>query len=349
MDQDRFEQRLMDYLAGDLDEVTTAAMKRKLESDIHCRELEAGLRATLEVGQLPLEEPSEDLEDRILSAAARARDGDSWHQKLARTVLWAGSHAMRPQLAMAALLVLVIGSSILLLRARPATVAVTASKEDRPAAAPVAQTTPTSAPSDQQPAAPEAVAGRAEQAARPGAGRNAAPSATASAAAALAAGEVDVTYERGVRNYRGGNFSEARRDLTLVSNTSNAKAASASLYLARAVRAESHCAAAIPYYRALRSRFAKSAAAADATWEQADCHRQLGQRAEARKLLIALTKDRTYGARAAHELRAEGEAGGSGKQGLAAKRRSSTKSSGGSGGQGKARPAPRDLDDAAGL
>src|SRR5262249_12894771 len=44
-----------------------------------------------------------------------------FHKKVLRGLAWAGSHAMRPQLAMAALFFLVIGSSLLLLRARPGT------------------------------------------------------------------------------------------------------------------------------------------------------------------------------------------------------------------------------------
>ena len=43
----------------------------------------------------------------------------AWHQRAILGLAWAGSHAMRPQFAMGALFVLVIGSSLLLLRTRP--------------------------------------------------------------------------------------------------------------------------------------------------------------------------------------------------------------------------------------
>jgi len=261
---------------------------------------------------------------------------------------------MRPQLAMAALLVLVLGSSVLLLRARPGAVALTPSKEDHPAAAqaePAIDAGEVSSPREEPSA--HAVARAATTTAAPAAASaTAVSSGTADANTddkALAAADVESTYQRGMSNYRAGNFADARRDLARVRETGGGKAASAALYEARAVRAQSQCSIAIAYYERVRSRFATSAAAADATWEQADCHRQLGQQAAARKLLLALMKDRTYGARAAHELRAEGEAGGSGKQSLAAQRKAARPPQGGSGGQGKARPAPREIDDAAGL
>src|SRR5262249_39208258 len=81
----------------------------------------AGLRATRQVGVLPLEEPSDALEARILEAVVVAQRKTPFHRKALRALAWAGSHAMRPQLAMAALFVLVIGSSLLLLRAKPGT------------------------------------------------------------------------------------------------------------------------------------------------------------------------------------------------------------------------------------
>src|SRR5262249_15374081 len=42
-----------------------------------------------------------------------------WPKRVGRAVSWAGNYAMRPQMAMAALLVLMLGASITILRARP--------------------------------------------------------------------------------------------------------------------------------------------------------------------------------------------------------------------------------------
>ncbi|HSN97968.1 MAG TPA: zf-HC2 domain-containing protein, partial [Candidatus Nanopelagicales bacterium] len=121
MDCEKFDQHVMDALYDELDELTHAAMKRHMESCARCASTLAGLRATRDAALLPLEEPSDDLEDRILAAVEVAQRKTPWRRKALRALAWAGSHAMRPQLAMAALFVLVIGSSLLLLRARPGT------------------------------------------------------------------------------------------------------------------------------------------------------------------------------------------------------------------------------------
>ena len=80
--------------------------------------IEAGLipsaRATLEIAILPLEEPSDDLEQRILDAALEAHEGEPMLRRVITVIAWAGSNVMRPQFAMAALLMLVLGSSVLL-------------------------------------------------------------------------------------------------------------------------------------------------------------------------------------------------------------------------------------------
>src|SRR5688500_5227396 len=121
MDCEKFDSHVIDALYGELDEVTHAAIKRHAETCSRCAGVLSGLRATREVGLLPLEEPSDDLEDRILEAAAAAQKKAPWHRKLVRGIAWAGSRAMRPELAMAAVLVLILGSSLLLLRAKPGT------------------------------------------------------------------------------------------------------------------------------------------------------------------------------------------------------------------------------------
>src|SRR3569832_2263661 len=124
MDCEKFDQHVIDALYDELDELTHAALKRHVEGCSRCAGVYSGLRATRAVGILPLEEPSDGLEARILEAVSVAQQKTPWHKKVLRGLAWAGSHAMRPQLAMAALFFLVIGSSLLLLRAKPGTVGV---------------------------------------------------------------------------------------------------------------------------------------------------------------------------------------------------------------------------------
>jgi hypothetical protein len=124
----------MDALYGELDELSSEALKRHVEGCARCGGVLASLRSTRAAIEIPLVEPSEALEQRILAAERTAVKHMPWHRKVVRAAAWAGSHAMRPQLAMAALFMFVIGSSMMLLRARPGTLSppVTVRDEGRP-------------------------------------------------------------------------------------------------------------------------------------------------------------------------------------------------------------------------
>ena len=84
MDCEKFDSHVIDELYDELDELTHAAMKRHVESCSRCSGILAGLRATREVGVLPLVEPSADLEVRILDAVAAAQRTVPWQRKLMR-------------------------------------------------------------------------------------------------------------------------------------------------------------------------------------------------------------------------------------------------------------------------
>src|SRR6185437_5642691 len=99
MDCERFDQHVIDELYDELDELTHAALKRHVDGCSRCAGVYTGLRATREVGVLPLEEPPADLEARILDAVSVAHLAAPWHRRVLRGLAWAGSHAMRPQLA----------------------------------------------------------------------------------------------------------------------------------------------------------------------------------------------------------------------------------------------------------
>lgn len=154
MDCDKFESAMMDDLYGELDELTSAALKRHVASCAACAGLLEGLRATLRVAAVPPAAPPADLEARILRAAfpasmpavsvvaaAEARPSTAlvvpFGRRAARALSIAGNWAMRPQTAMAAVFLVMIGTSGLLLRGRssraPAGAAVTVTEEGTPA------------------------------------------------------------------------------------------------------------------------------------------------------------------------------------------------------------------------
>ena len=119
MDCEKFDRIVLDLLCDELDELTHAAAKRHMEHCARCRSIGAGLRATREVGTLPLQDAPEGLELRILEAERHATQLLPIGKRMGRGLSLLAGYAMRPQLAMAALLMLMIGSSLLFLRAQP--------------------------------------------------------------------------------------------------------------------------------------------------------------------------------------------------------------------------------------
>jgi hypothetical protein len=254
MDCEKFDLHVIDELYDELDEVTHAAMKRHAEGCARCSGVLAGLRATREVGVLPLVEPSEDFEARILEATAAAQHKAPWHRKVMRGVAWAGSHAMRPQLAMAAVLVMCLGASLMLLRG-PGSGPFRVTERGEPALDSEPQAVAVAEPA--APPLPPAAAAPAERGDRAADGK---------------------AKEKGAE----ADVAGADKD-----------AAALALSEARAIRSKSGCAAAVGKLDEVGVRFAGTAAAADAMWEAASCHKQMGNVDKARELYLAL---RSYGA-----------------------------------------------------
>jgi hypothetical protein len=120
MDCEKFESTLLDELYEELDEVTSAAAKRHVGGCSRCAALLSGMKATRRLAVLPLVEPPADLEDRILAAAREAQKVVPLTRRASRAISRAGSWAMRPQTGMAAVFLLGIGLSALLLQGRHA-------------------------------------------------------------------------------------------------------------------------------------------------------------------------------------------------------------------------------------
>lgn len=121
MDCERLDELAIDLV--DPDGVAGLDARTRREADEHlagctrCRDLvdrlQRGRKASAE---LALEEPSSFLESRILAAASAARPKPSVPLRLVRAVSIAGRWAMRPQVAMAAVFLLMVGTSVVLLR-----------------------------------------------------------------------------------------------------------------------------------------------------------------------------------------------------------------------------------------
>jgi hypothetical protein len=119
MDCEKFEPLLLDELYEELDEVTSAAVKRHVSGCARCATILNGMRSTRRAVALPMLEMPAGLEDRILSSVKEAQKVVPIQSRAARALSWAGSWAMRPQTAMAAVFLLMIGTSAFVIRSRP--------------------------------------------------------------------------------------------------------------------------------------------------------------------------------------------------------------------------------------
>jgi hypothetical protein len=301
MDCEKFDQHVIDALYDELDELTHAALRRHVEGCSRCAGIFSGLRATREVGVLPLEEPSDELEARILDAVATAQRKTPWPRKLLRGLAWAGSHAMRPQLAMAALFFLVIGSSLLLLRAKPGTIGApvriteygmpTPEQVEAPSTLTLATPPPLAAAPAVAPAAPAATAAHPSAAEAPSEG---------SLALAEGRGRDDANKDA--------KESKAKeKELSRVEKADQADRDAAKLALAdaRSVRDTSGCASAVSKFDEVGTRFPGTGVAADAMWDAAACHKSMGDVEKARQLYLALKSIGSYRERAEGELAME--------------------------------------------
>lgn len=146
MDCEKAEPLLLDELYDELDEVTSAAVKRHVSGCAKCGGILTGMRNTRRLAALPLVPLPAGLEDRILTSIKEAQKvvgypdpTKTWgppQSRMARVLSLAGSWAMRPQTAMAAVFLLMIGTSAFVIRSRRADApqAVSISEQGAPAA-----------------------------------------------------------------------------------------------------------------------------------------------------------------------------------------------------------------------
>jgi hypothetical protein len=282
MDCEKFDQYVLDALYDELDELTRTALERHMAGCARCAGAYASLRATREAAVLPLEEPSADLEQRILDAAILAQRRTPLGKRVVRALAWAGSHAMRREFAMAAVAVLVLGSSLLLLRAKPGTVA----------SSPVG-VHEFGAPADDE----------AEGRARPpsvAAATAAAP--TAALEAPAAAAPSPAAAEDGPADRRAAKAQATKDKDDAATGGAATDDARAALAAARDTKARGGCAAAVGKLDDVAARFPGTGAAADAMWEAAGCYRAMGAQDRARELYLSLRQTGAYGARAEQQL-----------------------------------------------
>jgi hypothetical protein len=339
VDCEKFDRIVLDLLYDELDELTSAAARRHMEHCARCRGIGSGLRATREVGVLPLVDAPEGLEQRILEGEQRATQRLPFGKRLGRGLSLLAGYAMRPQLSMAALLMLMIGSSLFFLRAQPGDrehVLVTergvpeSDNESATAVVPKKASPVEAAPEAARPIARSAprmddALARRDRAPEARADRPLAlsqepapaPVATAEARGGglsglgaddkLEEGTADITsdsdasYDAAMSAYRDGRYSEAQRRFGEIANQAGEHAANAALYEVQALRMVSGCPSAAPRFEDVHTRY-PGAVGNSAAWQAADCYRSLGELSRARQNYDELATDPDYKARASEAI-----------------------------------------------
>jgi tetratricopeptide (TPR) repeat protein len=302
MDCERFDRIVLDLLYDELDELTAAAARRHLDHCSRCRGIASGLRATREVGALPLVDPPEGLELRILEAERRVREGLPLRQRLGRAVSVLAGYAMRPQLAMAALLLLAIGGSLVFFRGRPGdrdNISVTErgvpeGDSDSVAVLPL----PSFAAAAEGPPEGAVIAATPKRDSSPVAGNRAPAPAAVASTEANTASEGDSAFQAALGELQSGRYQEARRQFESVAARGGADAAQASLLAARAAKSQEGCAVAAALFDQVPSRFPGTSAGYDATLEAATCYETLGDAEKARRTYQALLDVPSHSGRA---------------------------------------------------
>jgi hypothetical protein len=298
MDCERFERVVLDLLYDELDELTAASARRHLEHCARCQAIAQGLRATREVGALPLVDPPDGLELRILDAERKARAGLPFGKRVGRAVSVLAGYAMRPQLAMAALLLLAIGSSLIFLRGRPGDrerVQVTERGAPEGDSDSVAILPIPAAESARTPEATKPAASAVAQAAK-------AESDKSSESPGMGEVEGDSAFDAALAAFKDGRYGEARRQFEDVAARGGAQAAEAALYAAQSAKNGEGCAVAVSLFDQVATRHPGTRFGYDATWQAATCYETLGDSERAKRSYQALLDDPSYGERAKTSL-----------------------------------------------
>src|SRR5690606_25288538 len=96
----------LSLLYEETDEISAASARRHLHHCSRCQGIYSQLRATREVTEIPFEPAPPDLFESVLDAERKAQSELPVSERLSRVVSILAGYAMRPQLAMAALLLL---------------------------------------------------------------------------------------------------------------------------------------------------------------------------------------------------------------------------------------------------
>jgi hypothetical protein len=279
MDCEGFERVVLDRLYLELDEQSMGEAQRHVAHCSRCRGIEAGLKATRDVCRLPLLSIPAAFNEHVISSERSIRAVLPLRQRASRAVSVLAGYAMRPQLTMAALLLLMIGASLFLVRSPP---------PDRD----LVQVT-------------ERGVQEGEIDTRRARGQP-------SARAALDTVQVPASASHTRTNPKtdgctGPNDPGCNKDVGSPGGADREPSLEAEYRTARQLRFSSGCSVAVQSFESIRRRQPKSEVGLAATWQAADCYAKLNRKEEARALLDTLLDAPEYAQRANAQLKALSE------------------------------------------
>jgi hypothetical protein len=248
-----------------------------------------------------LVDPPDGFEQRVLDAERLAHGEVTFGQRVGRAISILAGYSMRPQLAMAALLLLMIGSSLLFLRARPGQrgrVHVTErgvpeARDDNAELPSVGE----GEPPEPLAAAPEEVEND-EPSSGPGSNGEDAMDRRGIASARRSADREESSSKALPSDELAEELALDKKEKTKGSSDD----AAAALQQAREVLQASGCTAAASEFDHVALQFPGSAVGHEALWRAAECRRRLGDHAKARLNYETLLGVPAYKERAAQAL-----------------------------------------------
>ncbi len=303
MDCEKFDRVVLDLLYDELDELTAAAAQRHMDHCARCGPIGNGLRATREIGVLPAIESPFGLRERILDAERSARADLTFRQHVGRAISVLAGYAMRPQLAMAAVLILMVGLSLMLLQPRPGS---RDSMRVTERGVPEAELEALSETPLAEPALSsegKSGIGQAHGVLRSGAKDEAENrSAEAREETEPRDGGKDDPFEVAMEDFRAGRYPKSRAAFEAIAEHGGDRAAEAELMAARAARYANGCETSVVLLENVAAGHPGTEVAHEADWFAAACYRDLGRIAQATQKLTALREVPSYSERARNVL-----------------------------------------------
>lgn len=305
MDCEQFDRVALDVLYEEAGEYERGTAIQHLSHCSRCNGVYSRLKSAQVSAHFELRVPPPELADQVLVREHTARAGQGIPARLGRWMSIAAGYAMRPQVSMGALFLLMIGASLLFLRAHPGdrdNVHITEKgvPETEADASSTHLQNPPPLDSDAPGAAPAGTAFDLTRAA-PETGEATSPVLDSQT-------NPDETFDAAERAYAAHHFRDATELYEKLAQAGGPRAKAAQLLAAQSDLKGRGCAAAVERFDQIYAQDPDSSIGSVAAWEAGNCYSQTGNGARARAYFEHLANTPVYEERARRSLLALGAA-----------------------------------------